>query len=471
VLGKSLLTLPCDVFQEGIKILRDAHLQPTDFEHLISLLADKSSQKDEVVMKEGDQAKAALYLVREGSVEISTDDGSRSEVVEAGGYFGDDQLLADAHGDADASSNIPAPYTVTVLSEKCFFGVLTLEDCRTVFDTKVLDDEVNQGPCPEIMKKRAFVRDSVQASVSLTDLNRHSMLGEGLFGQVWLVRAASMGLDPEGDSSGNFALKVQSKDNSARADAAEAIKREMSVVQQLNHPFIVDLVHSYEDEDSVYMLMSVVTGGELWNVIHTEDDEGNWHSGIPEEQAKFYALVIADTLTYIHYQSVVYRDMKPENVLIDSEGYPIIVDFGFAKHCPDKTYTFCGTPNYLAPEIVMNRGHSFGVDHWALGIVIYEMITGENPFYYDGMDQMSLFEAIVKEEMYPLSDDTTEAAFEVIDGLLQKDSTQRLGMLAGREKDILTHRWFEGINLTDLRAKKIKAPWIPPEPDNPEPDD
>jgi serine/threonine protein kinase len=107
----------------------------------------------------------------------------------------------------------------------------------------------------------------------------------------------------------------------------------------------------------------------------------------------------------------------------------------------------------------MNRGHSYGVDHWALGIVIYEMITGENPFHYDGMDQMSLFEAIVKEEMYPLPDATTEAAFEVIDGLLQKDSTHRLGMLAGGEKDILTHRWFEGINLTDMRAKKIKAPW------------
>lgn len=446
------------MLQEGIKILRDARLEPTDFEHLISLLADTSSRKNKVVMKEGDETKAALYLVREGSVEISTEDGSRSEVVEAGGYFGDDQLLADAHGDADASSNIPAPYTVTA-SDKCFFGVLTLEDCRTVFDTKLLDDEVNQGPCPEIMKKRATVRDSVQTSVSLTDLKRHSMLGEGLFGQVWLVRADSMGLDPEGDSSGNFALKVQSKDSSTRADAAEAIKREMSVVQQLNHPFIVDLVHSYEDEDSVYMLMSVVTGGELWNVIHKEDDEGDWTSGIPEEQAKFYALIIADTLTYIHYQRVVYRDMKPENVLIDSEGYPIIVDFGFAKHCPDKTYTFCGTPNYLAPEIVMNRGHSYGVDHWALGIVIYEMITGENPFHYDGMDQMSLFEAIVKEEMYPLPDATTEAAFEVIDGLLQKDSTQRLGMLAGGEKDILTHRWFEGINLTDMRAKKIKAPW------------
>lgn len=94
---------------------------------------------------------------------------------------------------------------------------------------------------------------------------------------------------------------------------------------------------TYEDGDSVYMLMSVVTGGELWNIIHKEDDEGDWTSGIPEEQAKFYALIIADSLTYIHYQRVVYRDMKPENVLIDSEGYQIIVDFGFAKHCPDKT--------------------------------------------------------------------------------------------------------------------------------------
>ena len=341
-------------------------------------------------------------------------------------------------------------------------GFLPLAECRNIFDTKTLGHEVFNGPCPEIMEARDEMRKLVKANVSLDDLERESILGEGLFGEVWLVRAdVHKTGDPEKRQI--FALKIQTTNTSVRADATEAIKREMSVLSQLKHPFVVDLVNKYQDDDNIYMLMNVIRGGELWSVIHKEGDDGEWVSGMSEQQAKFYALVIADTLSSIHRQNVVYRDLKPENVLIDEEGYPILVDFGFAKHCPDKTHTFCGTPNYLAPEIVMNRGHTFGCDHWALGIVIYEMLAGENPFFFDGMDQMSLFEAIVREEMYPLSDETSQEAFDIVDGLLQKDPKDRLGMLAGREKDLLTHKWFDGLDLTAMRSKKLPAPWIPSE--------
>jgi serine/threonine protein kinase len=209
------------------------------------------------------------------------------------------------------------------------------------------------------------------------------------------------------------------------------------------------------------MLLDVVRGGELWSVIHREQDNGEWTSGLGEDHAKFYALALADTLAYIHKEKFIYRDLKPENCLIDTDGYPVLVDFGFSKYCPDKTYTLCGTPNYLAPEIIMNKGHGVGADHWDLGIVTYEMITGENPFYFEDMDQMTLFQSIVKEPFYPLAATTSPELNDFITGLLEKEPAQRLGMLAGRENDILRHNWFDGLNVEEMRQKKAKAPWVP----------
>ena len=149
---------------------------------------------------------------------------------------------------------------------------------------------------------------------------------------------------------------------------AEAIDRECNILAQLVHPFIVEFVHRFEDETNIYLVMGIIKGVELWNVIHREiNDEGDYESGFGatkegEAQAKFYGVIIADTLRYIHRQKICYRDMKPENVMIDHTGYPVIVDFGFAKEIPDgKTFTFCGTPQYTCPEIIANLGHGFAV--------------------------------------------------------------------------------------------------------------
>jgi serine/threonine protein kinase len=132
-----------------------------------------------------------------------------------------------------------------------------------------------------------------------------------------------------------------------------------------------------------------------------------------------------------------------------------------AKFVDDKTYTLCGTPNYLSPEVIMNRGHNASSDHWALGVLLYEMVAGENPFYHDGMPQMELFQCIVREKFYPLPDEVSDEAFDVIDELLEKDPAQRLGSLAGRGKDIMAKAFFDELDLAELRQKKFKAPFIP----------
>jgi serine/threonine protein kinase len=167
------------------------------------------------------------------------------------------------------------------------------------------------------------------------------------------------------------------------------------------------------------------------------------------------------THEYHESECIIFRDLKPENVLIDDDGWPVIIDCGFAKHCQTTTYTFLGTPQYLAPEIVTNKGHGKAVDHWALGIVTYEMITGENPFYFEEMDQMALFQAIVQEPFFPLTEEYSPALEDFLSGLLQKDPIHRLGSLSGRERDILRHEWFNDLDIDKLRNKEVEAPYVP----------
>ena len=128
---------------------------------------------------------------------------------------------------------------------------------------------------------------------------------------------------------------------------------------KLDHPFIIKMVSSWKDEYKLYMLLKLYQGGELQSVIHTDTRDG-----IPEWAAIFYSANVLEGLNHMHRRNIIYRDLKPENVLLDSDGYCVIVDLGFAKVIKDKTYTFCGTPLYLAPEIIMQKGHDKGADHW-----------------------------------------------------------------------------------------------------------
>lgn len=147
--------------------------------------------------------------------------------------------------------------------------------------------------------------------------------------------------------------------------------------------------------------------------------------------------------------------------MIDKKGYPVIVDFGCAKIIRSgQTFTFCGTPDYTCPEMISNQGHGFGADHWALGILIYEMLSGENPFFYDGISNLQLLNDICNNDPYPLDDTFTVEARDLVVQLLKKDPDERIGSKGG--KAILDHSWFEGAgDLQKARAREIPAPWIP----------
>jgi serine/threonine protein kinase len=163
-----------------------------------------------------------------------------------------------------------------------------------------------------------------------------------------------------------------------------------------------------------------------------------------------------------------YSDLKPENVLIDAQGYPVIIDFGFAKYVVDKTFTLCGTPLYIAPEVILNRGHNYSADHWSLGCLVYEMLTGRTPFYENGMDQSALFKAIVKGTFTMVQNISIEAQ-SIISGLLTRNPNKRLGSSGpfGNNTDgtnfddVLYHPWLNTIDHDALVLKEIIAPSIP----------
>jgi serine/threonine protein kinase len=162
--------------------------------------------------------------------------------------------------------------------------------------------------------------------------------------------------------------------------------------------------------------------------------------------------------------------LKPENVLIDAQGYPVIIDFGFAKYVLDKTFTLCGTPLYIAPEVILNRGHNYGADHWSLGCLIYEMLTGRTPFYENGMDQSALFKAIVS-GVFPIPRGISHDAQTIITGLITRNPNKRLGNPSiniggggGRRNnfdDVLYHPWLSKIDHDALVLKELTAPALP----------
>lgn len=373
-----------------VKLIQDAKFEDALLDSLAEAIVEQTYEANETIQTAGEKTDAALYLVREGSITVSTDDFK--QVIKAGSYFGADQLLADSRGQADNTGQMVSNYTATC-DEATVCGVLTLKECRLFMDPGVDFQEktadLSYDPreflkgknsserrllsvediSMDFMDERRAIREFYKSLNTPIDLlPRDAVLGEGQFGQVWKVT-----LGPESHRQ-EFALKIQDLSEAFQSECLENIYREMKIISTLQHPFIVDLIDSKETDTDSFMLMTLCTGGELWNVIHKVHPDGTWESGVKDEDAKFYTLIIADTVAYMHRKNVLFRDLKPENVLIDESGYPNIIDFGFAKITTEKTFTLCGTPNYMSPEIILVSGHSVGADHWALGIMIYEMV-------------------------------------------------------------------------------------------------
>jgi len=239
-----------------------------------------------------------------------------------------------------------------------------------------------------------------------------------------------------------------------RLKQVEHVRNERSVLGAVaGHPFITTMVASFQDHDTLYMLLDYCPGGEVFSYLRRA-------RRFNEPTSQFYAAEIVLILEFLHEkEGVAYRDLKPENILIDAEGHLKLVDFGFAKKIDNReTYTLCGTPEYLAPEVIRNTGHGTAVDWWAFGILIYEFLVGQPPFW--DQNPLKIYEQIVEGKVrYPSA--MSEDARQIIGSLCTVDVTKRLGNIKGGASTVKSQPWFKNIDWDALYHRKMQGPIVP----------
>jgi len=403
-----------------------------------ALFREKSYRAGEHVIRQGD-AGEEFFVVKTGAarVEVAAPGGGAPRVVseiEPGNYFGEMALL---------TNDVRTASIVAATDVECF--VLARRDFVTAF-----------GSLQAILERSAKKRNDELADgaaagalsdVKLADLRVKAALGAGTFGRVKLVHHAA--------TDQTYALKTMHKSEVVRHAQVTNVLNEKQLMLLCVHPFVLRLHATYMDKDRLYLLLEFVQGGELFSVLHTPRADG-----VPEAHARFYGAGVCAALAAIHEKNVAYRDLKPENIMVDGRGYPKIVDFGFAKVVARKTYTLCGTPEYLAPEIVLGRGHNKCVDWWAFGVLVYEMIAGYSPFADPvGSDQVVICKNIINGKLVFPKKFSREAQ-DLCRKLLHRAPVDRLGAHYA-QSGVADHKWFGPVDADKLLAYGEKAPWIP----------
>eukprot|EP01006_Ploeotia_vitrea_P010447 TRINITY_DN27138_c0_g1_i1.p1 TRINITY_DN27138_c0_g1~~TRINITY_DN27138_c0_g1_i1.p1 ORF type:complete len:454 (-),score=29.17 TRINITY_DN27138_c0_g1_i1:1073-2434(-) len=277
--------------------------------------------------------------------------------------------------------------------------------------------------------------------MGLKDFDILKVIGRGSFGKVMKVKRK--------DNGDIFAMKVLRKDVVIKENMVQNMQAEKTILQNLQHPFIVKLHFAFQTRERLYLVLDLLPGGELF--FHLKN-EGRFS----EERTRFYAAEIASALSHLHAQEVVYRDLKPENCVLDKDGHVCLTDFGLAKTSipgTQKTYTFCGTPEFLAPEIIKGTGHGKQVDWWAFGVLVYEMLTGKPPFYSDNVNDMYDF---ILNGAIDFPQHVSKDGRDLLLKLLDKDQTKRLC-----SKGVKSHPFFNGVDWDKLLKRAYKPAFVP----------
>lgn len=277
-------------------------------------------------------------------------------------------------------------------------------------------------------------------------------IGCGQFGRVKLARHRY--------SEKTYALKIMDKTTIMQMGQAEHVRNEKAAMEEVHHSaFTVNLYRAFQSHAKLVFALELVPGGELFSYLEAKGT-------LRDSVACFYAANVVLALEHMHSKGIVYRDLKPENLLIDKDGYLKVADFGFSKRVATRTFTLCGTPDYQAPEIITRKGHDNAVDYWALGVVVYEMLVGKNPFRRSDSDSLRAIFRRVLDCKYKIPTHVSKNASDLIWNLLQTTPSRRLGYGCDGWRDVKRHRWFAQIDWAKLERKEVPAPWVPSLKDN-----
>eukprot|EP00128_Syssomonas_multiformis_P013295 Colp12_sorted_trinity150504_noHs@18367 len=412
------------------------HLSEEELAKLSDAMAVAKFDAGEAIIRQGEKADK-FFILCEGEAVVTIEDRNKSiaEVgrLTKGSYFGERALITEDR----RAATITAVTNVTclMLSAEGFKSILG--PLHSIFKRDMPGAKPQEG---DISAMQEAVRQ-----MKLEDLQHTAMLGAGAFGRVTLVKHKKTGE--------TFALKALQKSTIVELNQIEHVCNEKRIMQEMvPHPFVVRLFGTFRDTRYIYLLMELIQGGELFTILRRARRFNN-------DTARFYAACVVSAFSHLHAQHILYRDLKPENLLLDSQGYIKVVDMGFAKRVKHRTYTVCGTPEYLAPEIVSgSKGHDKGVDWWTLGVLIYEMLVGITPFLAD--DQMVIYRNILTADVRYPSDMKPEAK-NIIAGLLVKSRVRRLGNLKNKSADVMNHPFFAGMDWEALKRKQIPPPFVP----------
>jgi len=406
-------------------------LSKAELTQLAEAMEEETYEKGDVIIRQGETGDY-FYIIAEGEVAVSID-GAEKAKLEAGKYFGEKALLSE---DTRAATCTAAARTICLsinrehfvellgaLSELIERGELTLPDTD--------------------LSKTTMAGHAEHVNIEFADLDIKSTLGCGAFGRVKLVT--------DKNSGNTYALKCQVKAEIVENGLQDHVLNERNVMLALDHPFILKLHNSYKDAKYIYFLLELAPGGELFTFLRKA---GRFN----EKASKFFASSVLSVFEQLHAKSIVYRDLKPENLILDSKGFLKVCDFGLAKVVTDRTWTLCGTPDYLAPEIILSKGHNKGVDYWALGILIYEMCAGFVPYYSD--DPMEVYQLILAGDL-KFPSHFSRACMDLVTKLLTQNQGKRIGMMKNGIKDIFKHKWFSGWDWESLLAFKMTPPIQP----------
>jgi len=274
----------------------------------------------------------------------------------------------------------------------------------------------------------------------LDDFRLMRIVGTGTFSRVRIAQCRR--------NQEIVVVKIMRKADIVKMRQVDHVKNEKNILSTVSHPLLVNLRHSFQDRGNLYLVFDYVPGGELFRLLRTQGQ-------FPLPTTRFYAAEVIAALAFLHEHGVVYRDLKPENMLLTGEGHIKITDFGFAKslRLNEKTFTLCGTPEYLAPEVIQQKGHSFACDWWGVGILIYEMTCGHAPF----MDQnpFKLYEKIIHNQVaFPDYFDPTLERLVV--GMLDKDASTRFD-----KEHIMRHEVFLNMDWTVVGSGCMQPPFVP----------
>ncbi|GAM28828.1 hypothetical protein SAMD00019534_120040 [Acytostelium subglobosum LB1] len=294
------------------------------------------------------------------------------------------------------------------------------------------------------MKSSASAGQPTKERVGVEDFDLLNVIGKGSFGKVLQVRKKDTGMI--------YAMKVLNKKNIVERNEVDHTRAEKNILQKLVHPFLINLNYSFQTDDKLYFIMDYINGGELF--FHLQNEEK-----FDLARVRFYCAEIVCGLEYLHNCGVMYRDLKPENILLTADGHICLTDYGISKEGllsdDDRTATFCGTPEYLAPEILKGEAYGKAIDWWSFGTLVFEMLSGLPPFY--SSDIRIMYNNIMTQKLV-FTPQFTQESRDFITALLERDPNKRLK----DAKVIKSHKFFAGIDWEKCVRKELVPPFIPP---------